>query len=247
MLEEQRLEEQVLSQAARVGISSQLNKTENIDIDVRTNLLKILLGKADSINFDGKGLTTQEGIRVQELEMHTDNISIDPLSAIFGQLKLNEPINTTIRVVLTEADINQALNSDFVRKQLSPIELNVDGEIVTLAIQQPMSLHLPDGEKMVFSGNMLITEKGQIREIEFNSSFFPRTNEKPALLQGFNCISGQGISVELSCAFMQKLKELVSLPYIELQGIALKIKQLEAQKGSLELLVEAHVYQLPTS
>jgi len=49
----------------------------------------------------------QKDIRVQEMELHADSIAINPLSA-FGQIELNQPVDATARLVLTEPDINRA-------------------------------------------------------------------------------------------------------------------------------------------
>jgi hypothetical protein len=45
---------------------------------------------------------------------------------------------------------------------------------------------------------------------------------------------------------MQKLRELVNLPYYEFEGMALRVKDVDVQKGSLTLHTEAHVKQLPS-
>jgi hypothetical protein len=59
---EPRLEEQALSGAAEITISTQLDEVENIDVDVRTNLLKMIQGQADSVSIAGEGLVMQKDI-----------------------------------------------------------------------------------------------------------------------------------------------------------------------------------------
>jgi hypothetical protein len=78
---EPRLEEQALSGAAEITISTQLDEVENIDVDVRTNLLKMIQGQADSVSIAGDGLVMQKDIRVHEMELHTNTIAINPLRA----------------------------------------------------------------------------------------------------------------------------------------------------------------------
>jgi len=46
-------------------------------------------------------------------------------------------------------------------------------------------------------------------------------------MEGFNCTPGQGISLELAIAFMQKV---VNLPFYEIEGMVLRVKDVDVQK-----------------
>lgn len=78
MHDEPRLEEQALNMAAEIGISTQVDEAEKINVDVQTDLLKVIQGQADSVAIAGKGVVIQEDIRVQEMELQTDSIAINP-------------------------------------------------------------------------------------------------------------------------------------------------------------------------
>ncbi|MEP0832013.1 DUF2993 domain-containing protein [Microcoleus sp. AS-A8] len=116
MPDEPRLEEQALSEAAEMAITAQLDEVENIDVEVHTDLLKMVQGQADSVSIAAQGVVMQKDIRVQEMEVHTDRIAIDLLRTIFGQVELEKPLDATARVVLTEQDLNRALDSDYIRQ-----------------------------------------------------------------------------------------------------------------------------------
>ncbi|MEP0881604.1 DUF2993 domain-containing protein [Trichocoleus sp. ST-U3] len=244
MTDEPRLEEQALSQAVEMGLSSQMDSVENINVDVRTDLLKMAQGKANSVSVEGRGLAIQKDIRVQEMELHADNIAINLFDAIFGQIKLNHPLDATARVVLTEKDINRALNSDYIRSKFQSMELNADGQLVTLEPQE-LEMHLPGEGKMEFSGKMLLHDVDKARQVGFAAVVRPRTSSTPILLEGFSCNPGQGISLELTIALMEKLGELANLPYFDLQGMAIRIKEMDVQEGSLTLYTEAYIKQIP--
>lgn len=247
MSNESQLDEQMLSRAAKVTISNQLDEAEQLEVEVETNLLKIVQGKADSISVEGKGLVVQGGIHVQEVGLQTDAIAVNPLNAILGKIKLDHPVNSNVRLVMTEADINHTMNSDFVRSHLSPLELTVDGKTVLVNLQLPIEVRLPDVGRIVFNGNMSIEEPEQTRQISFHAIIAPRTDEQPLRLERFQCVEGQGISLDFTIALMQKLKELVNLPFLEVEGTALRIKKLVVEKGSLTLHAETHTSQIPSS
>lgn len=245
MPDEPGLEDQALSLAAKLGLSSQIDEAEDIDVDVRTDVLKMVQGEVDSVSVTGHGVVMQKDIRVQEMELHTNSVGINPLSALFGQIELNHPVNATARIVLTEQDINRALNSDYVRSNMQSIQLNVDGQKVSLEMQH-MELFLPGGGKMVFNGNTLLHEPGKTRPLSFTAVFRPRTPTQPVMMEGFQCTQGDGLSLEETVALMQKLKELVNSPYFELEKMALRVKDMEVHEGSLTLQADAHVREIPS-
>ncbi|MBD2206100.1 DUF2993 domain-containing protein [Calothrix sp. FACHB-1219] len=246
MPDKPRLEEQIISQAAENTLANRLDEVEQIDVDVRTDLLKVAQGQVEEVSLTGKGLVLQKDIRVQEIKVKTDSVAVNPLSAIFGQIELNEPVNAIARIVMTEVDINNALSSDLVKSQAQIWQLNVDGEIVSFHLQQIQVL-LPGSGKMEFIGNVLLEEKGQSHPLSFTARVSPPTNSQPLMLESFNCTQGEGVSVPLIAALMRKLKELLQSSYFAWDNMMLRIKDIEVQKANLILLVEAHVKQIPST
>lgn len=244
--EEHKLEEQVVSKAAEITVSSQLDAAEKIDIDVETNFLEAIQGNAEGVMISGEGLVMQKDVRVQEMELHTDKIDINPLSVLFGHVELNQPIDANGRIVLTEPDINRALNSNYVLGKAQNFNLDVYGQTATMAMQQ-MELKLPGGNKMVFTGKVLLHEMGKTRQLGFTATIHPRTRVQGVLVEGFHCHDGQTISIEFAAALMHQLKQLVHLPYIEIEQMRIRVEEMEVQAGSITMQVQAHVNQLPSS
>jgi hypothetical protein len=109
MQDEQRLEEQAVSKVAEMQLSSQLDQAEKINLDVQTDLWKLIQGQADGVSFSGKGLVVRKDVRIEELVLQTDKIDINLFTAIFGEIELNKPVKSIARVVLKEADLRQCL------------------------------------------------------------------------------------------------------------------------------------------
>ena len=248
MPDEPQVGEQALSRAAEMMLSSQLDAADKIDVDVRTNLLDIVQGEVDSVSVTGHGLVMQNDIRVQEMELHTDSVGINPLSALFGQIELNHAVDATARIVLTEEDINRALNTDYVRSKIPELKFNVEGQTAIIKPQH-MELHLPADGKMVFIANTLLHDEiGKTKQIGFIATMLVKTGEQPLLMEGFNCTPpGVGISLELAIAFMQNIRQLLNLPFYEVEGMAIGVKDVDVQKGSLTLHTEVHVNEVPSS
>ena len=240
------LEAQALSKVAEIGFSNQVDDVEKLDITVKTDLLNMAQGKADSVSMTAQGLVMQKDVRVQELEIHTGNVAIDLLSTIFGKAELQEPIDANGTVVLTEADLNQTLNSDYISSKLSPLKLKVDNKIVSLELQLPLELKLSGDGKLKFTGDILLHETDNSRKFRFTGVVKPGTNNQPLLLEGFNCYQGEGISLDLCIALMQKCQELLNLPYFEIAGVGFRVKNLEVQQEKMKLQIETHIKEIPT-
>jgi len=239
---EPKLEQQILSHQAELQVADKLAAVENIDIDIKTDFWKMIQGHADGVALSGKGMLIQKDIRVQELHLKTDNIDINPLNAVFGQVELSHPINAVAQMVMTEADINRALNSDYIRAMMQQIELHLAGETVILKPQQ-IQIKLPDDSKIECSGKVQLTEAGTTRPINFIATMSPRTLRQPLKLLNF--ATDAGVSLEFLAAIIPKLEQLVNLPYLNLEDMALRIKDIQMQPGTLTLTADAHIRHLP--
>lgn len=238
------LQEQAVNKVIEATIASQVDAVEEIDVDIQTNLLKILVGQADTIELAGKGIVMQKDIRLQEIEVNASNIDIDPLSLFSGQIELDKPLDATAKVVITEPDINRALASEYVLKKARNIKLNVDGQTVILEMQQ-MKLNLPGDNKMLFTGKTLLHEKGETQSVGFTATFRPRTQKQPVIVESFQCDRGQGISFVIAVALMQKIKQWIELPYFDLEGIAIRVQEMIVRAGQIDLQSQIRMKHLP--
>lgn len=243
--EKPRLEEQAISHVVQAGLSSQLDDAEDLAVDIRTDLAKAAQGKVDSVSVSGKGVAVQN-IRLQALEVQTDQVALNPLSALFGHLELNHSVNATARVLLTEADVNQAMNAPAIATRIPPLSINVEGEIVTVKLQHPLAIKLPDTDKISLHGKASLATAMSNRTIEFSVVIIPRTEEHPVLMEAFQCQPGEGLSIEFLIALMKRFKELLDQPYLEVEGTAFRIETLAVEAGHLIAEVATHITEIPS-
>lgn len=245
MSEKPRLDEQAISKVAETMLSEQIDTSQKLDVDIRTDPLKMVGGTIDSVSIAGKDLVTQQDLQIQEMELHTDRVDIDLFSILFGKVEFNQPVNSTGRFVVTEAQINQNLKSDFLLSKLTPFKLNVDGQIVLIKFQPPMELHIPSENKLIFSSNVEVSKGGKTQQVRFTGVMYPRTNNQDVLMEKFFLEEGQAISLNVLVAFMNKLKELIDAPYLDFNGTRFRIKEMDVKKGSISLEVEAKIDRIP--
>lgn len=241
-----RPDEQMISQAIELGLSTQIETAEDLNVEVHTDLLKVAQGEADSVAIDGKGVVLQPDVRVEQMELKTDRLAINPLSVLLGQVKLKEPLNAQARMVLTSEDLNRAMNSEFVQSKMSTISLEVEGVSIPIEMQPPLAIDLSIPGKMRFSGTLLAHYPDGTRPTSFTALCCPRQGDRPPLLEAFDCQPGQGVTIPFTIALMRKAQELLKSPYLALEGMILHIKELAIVDETLILSGEALLTEIPS-
>ncbi|MBD1823946.1 DUF2993 domain-containing protein [Cyanobacteria bacterium FACHB-DQ100] len=245
MSDSPRPEENIFSEFAKLVVGTQLDEFRKVAVSARTNLVKLFQGEVENISFAGRNIVKDE-IQVQEVEVQADQISVDPLSILLGKIRLSEPIDSHIRLVLSEDNLNRNMNSDYVKGFLQPIELNVEGKTVFLELKPPFSLRLLSNNRMRFTGDAIIRSARNIQTIGFSAVVCPRTEIEPIKMESFYCTPNDGQSIPLMIALMQWMQTLVSQPYLEFAGIAFQVKLLSIQNKELTTEIEIHASQMPT-
>lgn len=245
MSDQQGLGEQALNKVAEMGITSQLDELENLNVDIQTDPFKLMQGQVDEVTVEGEGLVMQGDLRVEELDMHMSGVSINPLSAAFGKLELTKPADASTHVVLLESDINRAFNSEFVRDKLQNQQIHINGQLMAIKPQQ-VDFRLPGEGKVALSATMLLPETGETKQVAFTAVPQVSTNGQTVTLENVQYPEGKELSPELTKALVDQTSELLNLSNFDLAGMTLKINTLKAEAGKLTLEAEAHVEQIPT-
>ncbi|MEW5860803.1 MAG: DUF2993 domain-containing protein [Cyanobacteriota bacterium] len=239
------LGQQALNKTAEIGLSSQLDEVEELEVDVQSDPLKMVQGQVDSVTVEGEGLVMNKDLRMEEMKMEMRGISINPLSAAFGKIELTKPTDATTHVVLTEADINRAFNSEFLGSKLQNMQVQVNGQPMTIDTKK-VDFRLPGEKKVALSANVLLRETGETKQIAFTAVPRVGANGQKVNLEDVEYTEGKELSPELTAALLEKASELLNLSSFDLQGMSLRIKQLNLESGKMTLLAEAHVEQIPS-
>jgi LmeA-like phospholipid-binding len=240
------LGEQALNKAAEVGLSSQLDEVENLDVNIKTDPLKLVQGQIDAVSIDGEGLVMQKDLRVEEMNMQIQSVAINPLSVAFGKIELTKPTVGSARVVLTETDINRAFNSDYVRSQLQNQQIQVNGTPATINLQNA-DFRLPGAGKVAINANILLVESGENHQVAFEAVPRVSANGKTVSLENVEYGKSEEISPELTKALVNQTSELLNLSNFDLEGMTLQVNSLKVETGQLILQAQAYVEQIPSA
>ena len=245
MQQERSFGEQAIDKVVEMAIASQLDESESLSVTVETQPLQLAQGEVDSLTIQGEGLVMQQDLRVAELQVEVKDISVNPLSAMFGKIELNGPALGTARAVLTESDINRAFNSEYISGKLRQLKVNRDGQTVTIDV-------LSVDCKLLFEGKIALNAEVWVRDTSSTEKIY--FTAKPEIDAGGWAVSlaeveypeNQEFSPDLTAALAAKASEVLNLRNFELEGMSLRIQQLNVEAGLLTVQAEAKVEQFST-
>jgi hypothetical protein len=245
MTEKPGLGEQAINKAVEMGLASQLDEVENLDVNVTTDPLKLIQGQVDAVQIQGEGMVMQKDLQVEEMEVQVKGVAIDPIKAAFGQIELTKPTAASTRIVLTEAGIDRAFNSEYIRQQLQKQPIHVNGQPMTIEPQQ-VEFRLPGNGKVALNATILLQENRETKQVAFTA--VPRiiNNGQGVSLENVEYGEGEELSPDLTAALVAETSEILNLANFDLDGIELKIKDLSLEAGKMNLLAEAYVEKIPT-
>jgi hypothetical protein len=239
------LGEQALNKAAEIGLSSQLDEVDNLEVEVKTDPFKLMSGELESVSIEGEGLVMNNDLRAEELTVNTGKISINPLSAAFGKIELNHPTDADAQVVLKEEDINRAFNSEFLREKLQNLQVNINGQPTTINTKR-VDFRLPGDQKVALTADIVLSQTNEQKKIEFTATPLKSPDGYSVLLEDVQYSEGKDLSPDLTKTLLDKANELLDLRNFELEGMSLRLKALDVQAGKMNLQAQAHVEQFPS-
>ena len=204
-------------------IRKQLTHTESLQVRIdNAPTYQLLGGKLNKVRLAGRGLFVTPDIRIDTLDIETDPIALAGLSA-----KLAKPLQGAFRIILTETDINRALNSPQFNDRLKSGRYQVTQPQVKLLEHDRISFQAqltearyPGQLKILIEGKLSSTS-GKTLQLE-NATF--QLNDKPVQPIVLKQLFPSGIPG-------------IDLTQYEVQGITSRILKLETQpNGQLELI-----------
>ncbi len=233
-----------LSKVAEIGIVNQLDAVENLDVDIRTDPGKMMQGKVDSVFISGTGLVMKQDLRMENLTVSIDRVSINPLSAILGNIELTHPSDAEARIVLTQTDLNRAFSSDYMQAKLHGLKVEMDGKPVTIDVHN-ITIDLPGENKLAIAGNFTIREQPELKTISATAIPAIEADGDRIALE-ILAAEGQGLNLRLVMAIFEQLIALLDMRNFNIPGMSFQLHQLDAQAGNLIIHAKAQVAQIPS-
>ena len=235
------LGEQALNKMAEMALSTQMEEADKLTVQVKTDPSKLARGEVESIAIDGEGLVMQPDLRVEELELQIGRVTVKPLSAIFGKIELTQPSSGTVRIVLTENNINSALNAESFHKQLGQTLLQ-EGQ-VKIELEHIGCVLQADG-RMVLNAEIV---SGEPAATQHTVTAMPQADAASQGIVLKDIQYTEGKDSPLTDALLAKTTELLNLRNLEMEGMSLRIQQIDVEAGRMTLQGEAYIENFPSA
>ncbi|NJL69385.1 MAG: DUF2993 domain-containing protein [Microcoleus sp. SM1_3_4] len=115
--------DRLVSKVAGAAIAALFKKSEKAEANIRAEpVAKLLQGSIDGFDFIGKGMLMYNGLRIEVMELYLQAVSIDFGAVFAGQVKLRQPTQASMRVVLSQSDLTTSFNTPFVVEKLQRLK-----------------------------------------------------------------------------------------------------------------------------
>jgi hypothetical protein len=256
----------VLDRIAQSKIRSQVISVEQqaVRIDNQPNY-RVAQGKLSRVRIASRGVRIQPGIRIASLDLETDpiavklsNIKLDNIERLRESLAV--PAAGALKVVLTEKDLNQALQSTEIQAQL---QKTLNRAIASKAGSTNISYQLSDIQLKLHPKNRLQVSvklsrprpkrnlnlesnstsgtyraKNTSRELAVSLELTVKVinGKKVRLLDPQGTVNGRPMSSRLLNGFAVGISDRLNLNTLSADGILARILQLEINEDNLQLI-----------
>ncbi len=230
---------------------AQIENAERLEVRVQSvPNYRLAQGEIDRIRVAGRGLVIRPGVRVAVAELETDPIKLD----LSNLARFQTPLKAAVRVQLTEADLNTALNTPEVLASLRGIEAELPsflggaGQLERLTFTQPKVKLLQD--RIELSALLAIdgkTPPGQEVRITVRTGLAVDQGVKLRFESAQFYLDEVPVPADLGEIFVGSLNDVLSLDSLKDQGITARVLKLSLTPEHLELVGFAQIKRLPGS
>jgi len=230
--------DRVVSKAVTAAISALFKQTEKLEAFVRAEpVAKLFQGSVDGFDFLGQGLLMYSGLRVQSMEFYVQSVAID-FGAIFqGRVKLKQPTQANMRIMLTEDDLNTSFNTPFLVEKLQQVQFR--GKALNF---QKTQMTINDDRSLRLQSQIQVDGDSDVSEVDLTAQIEVKERRK---IQFVQVTYGDSGNTELGEALVNHLNELLDLDKFALDGMQLRVDQVRLRNKQLTLYGVAKITNFP--
>ncbi|NJO08768.1 MAG: LmeA family phospholipid-binding protein [Leptolyngbyaceae cyanobacterium SL_1_1] len=171
-------------------------------------------------------------------------MSINPLKTVTGEIELEQSVAAKTAVVLTAADIEQALNSEYIQTKLSNLQIRVAGQKTYIKPHQ-IKFSIPQTDTIWVEADIELVETGEIQQVGFKAQ--PRMTDSghQVVLENVELLDAAKEQPELTEALVEVVTELLDLDNFELEDMSLRFERIGVEPGQIKLQAKAKIDSLP--
>lgn len=230
----------VLDRVAESTLRKQLVSAEQLQVRIdNAPNHQIIQGRVDRIRIAGKGLVPIQEFRIDTFELDSDRLDLGSVDRISPQrLKLAQPIQTGVRVVLKPEDINRALQSPLITNRLRNLG-------VRAFLRQSRQIERYDfiNPQITFLANGFVRLQVELKEQGYPDTLKITAEAKPILsagrilkVQDLKVLAnGQPAPDPIVRTITRGIAERFDLAQLEKSGITARILTFKIEPSKLEV------------
>ncbi len=231
--------DRIVSKVVSTAIAALFKRTGNLEATVRAEpVAKLLQGSIDGFDFIGQGMLMYNGLRIEGMEFYVQAVSID-FSAIFsGQVKLRQPTQATMRVVLTEDDLTTSFNTPFVVEKLQRSQYQ--GQSLHF---QNTQMCVNDDKTLGLKAQIRVGEASDLINLDITAQLAVEDRRKVQFVDV--TYGGDETAQALGKALIENVNELLDLDKFALEGTQLRVDRIRIRDKQLVFYGIAKIEQFP--
>ncbi|MEN9238602.1 MAG: DUF2993 domain-containing protein [Thermostichus sp. DG_1_6_bins_120] len=228
-----------VSRGVGAAIRALFKHSEKLEARVRVEpVTKLLQGRIDSFELLGQHLQMYNGLRLTTLELFSNSVAIDFSQIWQGRVRLQQPVEATMRVVLTEADLAASFNTPFVLGKLAQVQ--AEGQPLSF---QNVQVHITPEQRLQLQAEV---QQGAKNTLAVGFSSRIEVLERRRIRFEEPVFEGDTNGLPLSRALVDHLNGLLDLDRLALQGTQLRVDRVRLQQQRMIFYGSATIQRFPT-
>ncbi|MGF1478577.1 MAG: DUF2993 domain-containing protein [Cyanophyceae cyanobacterium] len=229
----------ILDSVLENRIRSQIAAVEQLEVRIdNAPSYQILQGKIERLRIASRGLEPIEDLRIEALELETDPMAID-----WEQLQSSGNIQDSVaqlqggvRLVLTETDLNQALQSPLVQSQLQQLLSQLPGATQAREYELVDPRLELDSTRLRIQAELKQAGTDESLRVSLESGLEVSDGHTLLLVEPKGTIDGRPLSQRLLQGIAQGISQrFFDLRRLEEAGIVARLLQLDIQAERLKM------------
>jgi hypothetical protein len=237
----------IIDHTVEKSLRQQLVGAEHLQVRIdNTPSYPVLQGRVSRVRVAGRGLFPLQDVRIAVAELDTDAIALDARRLRRGTLRLVEPFRCGLRLELTEADMNRALQSPAATEWLRRVGGSVARDRDSRRRVQRYEFLNPQvsllaNQRLRFQ--VALREPGDAAQlaIVIESGLEIEAGRRLRLVQPVVLLNGEPVPDELLQSTLEGIPEQSDLNQLEPDGITARVLHYRIEEGRLSLAMFVQV------
>lgn len=234
----------VLDGLAADLVRRQVDRVEVLEVRVDNSpSYQLVWGRVDRLRLASRGLYPFNFLRIDTLELETAPIDIDP-SSLQGNIKLRQPLQAAVKLILTAEDLNRALRSPEVISMLPKLRVDLAnvGKPEELLIKNAQIGFLGQN-RLALVADLQPSDGSNVLPVRVEAGLRIVGGRRLELIEPQVSLRGVEVPRQLTEGLSQGLVRLLDLSLLERSGVSARVLQLVIEQDSLQLIGYARMEQ----